>query len=135
MWFSAGWVRLCCGDPRAALAAFDRSLGLTLTHPFAYIAQTGRANALLQAGEPAEAVAAARAAVSDNPTFHPGWRALAAALALSGDAERAAAAATRLRQLAPHESVAFARRWLPYRVPDQLDRLAEALAAAGLPEG
>jgi adenylate cyclase len=134
VWFSTGWVDLCRGDPSGALASFERSLAFTVTHPFAYIAQTGRANAFLQAGEPEEAVAAARAAVNDNPTFHPSWRVLAAALSAAGDRERAAAAVQRLRELAPHESLAHVRRWLPYRMPEHLDRLCDALAAAGMPE-
>jgi DNA-binding SARP family transcriptional activator/Tfp pilus assembly protein PilF len=134
VWFSNGWVYLCCGDPGRALASFDRSLAYTITHPFAYIAETGRANAFLQSGDPGEAVAAARAAIADNPTFHPAWRVLAASLAAGGERDKAAMAAERLRELAPHESIAFVRRWLPYRQPDQLERLSRALAEAGLPE-
>jgi DNA-binding SARP family transcriptional activator len=133
-WFSVGWVYLCTGDPAEALACFECSRGYNVTHPFAYIADTGRANALLQLGATAEAATVARAATNDNPTFHPSWRVLAAALALSGEDETAAAAALRLRELAPHESIAFVRKWLPYRLPDHLELLCTGLSKAGLPD-
>jgi DNA-binding SARP family transcriptional activator/TolB-like protein len=133
VWFSCGWVHVTAGETEAALAAFERSVAVTATHPFAYIAYTGLANTLFQLGRTADAVAAGRIATAENPTFHPGWRILAAALAEHGDAAEAAAAVERLRALAPHESQAFVRAWLPYRRPEQLERLVEALGRAGLP--
>lgn len=133
VWFSCGWVHVTAGETEAALAAFERSLAFTASHPFSYIAYSGLANTLLQLGRPADAVAAARTATAENPTFHPGWRILAAALADDGKLEEAAAAVDRLRALAPHESLAFVRDWLPYRRPEQLARLVDALDRAGLP--
>lgn len=133
-WFSRGWVQLCAGDAAEALACFDRSLALVPSHPFAYIAHTGRANALFQLGAHAEAASAARAAVAENPTFHPAWRILAATLAVTGDVAGAAEAVRRMCALAPHECVAFTRMWLPYRDPARLAALCDALTLAGLDE-
>jgi hypothetical protein len=61
-------------------------------------------------------------------------RASAAADALAGNLDEARTTMTRMRQLDPAMRLSSLRTYLPYRRPQDVDRLIEGLRLAGLPE-
>ena len=69
-----------------------------------------------------------------NPRFSACNRTLAASLALAGDLEGARAAAKRVLAVQPGFRVSVFTSWYPLRRPGDLDRFAEGLRLAGLPE-
>ena len=86
------------------------------------------------AGRHDQAIGWLRKAQRLNPRFVACHRTLAAALALSGDIEGARTAAQQLLSLDPRFRISEFTAWYPFRRPGDLERLAEGLRLAGLPE-
>ena len=86
------------------------------------------------AGRYDEAIVWLRRSRRANPRFIACLRTLASALALSGDEAEAELAAQQLLAIEPTFRVSAFIAWYPLRRPDDLDRLAKGLLAAGLPE-
>jgi tetratricopeptide (TPR) repeat protein len=86
------------------------------------------------AGRYDEAIVWLRRSRRANPRFIACLRTLAPALALSGDEAEAELVARQLLAIEPTFRVSAFISWYPLRRPDDLDRLAKGLRAAGLPE-
>jgi len=69
-----------------------------------------------------------------NPRFSACQRTLTAALALAGDVEAAKAAASEVLAISPNFRISVFASWYPLRRAGDLERLAEGLRLAGLPE-
>ncbi|MEJ7688091.1 MAG: adenylate/guanylate cyclase domain-containing protein [Variovorax sp.] len=85
------------------------------------------------AGRYDEAVAWTRKSSRANPRFIAAQRTLAASLALSGDTAGAHEVARDLLAIEPTFRVSTFIEWYPLRRPEDLQRLADGLRAAGLP--
>jgi TolB-like protein/Tfp pilus assembly protein PilF len=86
------------------------------------------------AGRYSEAASWLRKSRRANPRFRPCLRTLAATLAQSGQRAEARAVAQELLQIEPAFTVSSFIGWYPMQRPDDLDRLAVGLRAAGLPD-
>jgi adenylate cyclase len=69
-----------------------------------------------------------------NPRFSACNRTLAASLALAGDLDAARTTAQQVLALEPGFRVSVFASWYPLRRPGDLERFAEGLRLAGLPE-
>ena len=86
------------------------------------------------AGRYDQAIGWLRKAHRINPRFSACNRTLAASLALAGDLEAAKAAAKHVLAVQPGFRVSVFASWYPLRRPGDLERFAEGLRLAGLPE-
>lgn len=120
------------GHRSACLQTARRALDLCLLQPMHYFYEEIAAMVAVCAGRFDAAAAHAERSVAANPAYVPGCRTqvIAHALALNGDA--AATAARRLLQLEPGFTIRRFVRRSPAS-PEVTQRLAGALASAGLP--
>ncbi len=86
------------------------------------------------AGRYGECIAWTRKSHRANPRFIAALRTLAPALALSGDERGARETAKQLLVIEPHFRVGKFIDWYPLRRAEDLNKLAEGLRAAGLPD-
>ena len=130
----AGWGHLWIGDAREAMDCFERQRRVGRYSPFSVAVLGGMATASVQLGDDAAAIAHAEEglAVADAyPTLHS---ARAAALALSGREEDAAAAFARYRTLVPDRTIAAWRAVNDYGGSEGGARYFEGLRRAGMPK-
>ena len=88
-WRNSGFAFAFGGVPDKALAHFERAMRLHPRDPRAHDILHGMALALIQLERDTEAIAVARKAVQQSPTFAAAWRSLTAALALTGQVDEA----------------------------------------------
>jgi DNA-binding SARP family transcriptional activator len=130
--FNLGDALMWCGQPRDALQEAERALALDENDHGLF--HTIRGHALWMMREPAGARSAFDSAINRNPGYPWAHGGLAAVHAESGALDAARAAARTARRLNRRISLSFARRVLPFRLAEHRERMAEAWAAAGLPE-
>ena len=133
-WQLRGAVSLFLGDHDIALEHLRRALRLSPLDPEIYLAETNMALAHLLQGRYGEASTYASRALVRQPTWTVAMRASAAADALAGNLDEARTTVTRMRHLDPAMRLSSLRNDLPYRRPQDVDRLIEGLRLAGLPE-
>lgn len=133
-WLYGGWVSVWRGEPERALAYLERAIRLSPQDPQLFQMQTATAYAHFGAGQYAQAVPWAEKALVEHPAHLPAMRVLAASCAFSGRLEQAAKAIARLRALDPALRVSGLKDIIPQRSPSDLEKLAEGLRMAGLPE-
>jgi tetratricopeptide (TPR) repeat protein len=112
---------------------FERSLRLSPHDPKAHDSLSGMAIALIQLDRAAEAIPMARRAVQHNPNYATAWRALTAALALTGRIDEAHAALLQVLELDPTCSLDTIQLRFGYSAHAQA-RYFEGLRRAGMPE-
>ena len=107
-WYNLGWLLRRAGDPKAAIAAYDRALALNISGPEEVFLNKGVifADDLL---DPARAQEAYRAALAINPRYGNARFNLANTLEDLGDREGAASEYRMLLQQAPGEPEPLAR--------------------------
>lgn len=132
--FSSGWTKNFLGDPEGAIAQLTHAIQLSPLDPYGFRAQGGIAYAHFLAGRYEDAIIWAEAALRQRPTYLASICELAAANALAGRIPDAQKVMARLRQLDPAKRVSTVKDWIPFRRPDDLERLEEGLRLAGLPE-
>src|SRR5262249_32037113 len=135
-WAHSGWINIWLGYPDVALEHLGRA---TRLDPSQSTVNTGRwsamANALFFLGRYDEALAAAVQMVRENPGQHPGLRIGAASAALAGRSDVAHRLAADLRTLDPAFAVSRLKNYCgPYQKAEFLEKYAEGLRKAGLPE-
>ena len=81
-----------------------------------------------------KALAASSPRLQEKPGYHPALLIAAASNALAGRLEEARNAIARLRQLNPTPHISNLKNQVPLRRPEDLDRYAEGLRKAGLPD-
>jgi tetratricopeptide (TPR) repeat protein len=126
---------LLAGDAEASVAHFRRAIRLSPHDASASHAHAGLGFALLMAGQPAEALACAGAALRVLPAHPIGHRVGIAALHALGRRDEAVAAGHRYRA-ALADKAGVDEATIRKRIPDPgfADRSARALREAGLPD-
>ncbi|WP_238312880.1 tetratricopeptide repeat protein [Methylobacterium crusticola] len=128
----SGWVRCYVGEPARAAELFRAAKRQSPLDRETFLFDSGLALALCMQGAHEEAVAWARRAVRDKPSWTSSYRILAASLAGLGRRDEAAAAARALLALEPSYRVGWALRL--YRPSPGRDLFVQGMRAAGLPE-
>jgi TolB-like protein/class 3 adenylate cyclase/Tfp pilus assembly protein PilF len=117
-WMWSGWVRVCIGEPEAAVDRVGRALRLSPSDPHSGIMFSAMAFAHFLAGRFKEAVSWAEMAVLEKPTYLLAVGIAAACYALAGRAGDANKAITRARQLDPTLRLSTIHNLFPLRRPE-----------------
>jgi TolB-like protein/Tfp pilus assembly protein PilF len=133
-WLFSGWMKIWLGAPDAALEDIQRATRLNPHNPQLFRMQAANSYAHFCAGRYLEAVSWAEKALLVRPSYATACRVLAASCALAGREEQARKAMARLRELDPALRLSNLDGSMHFRRPEDLNRLAEALRKAGLPE-
>ncbi|MCI0430076.1 MAG: CadC-family transcriptional regulator [Rhodospirillales bacterium] len=133
-WLVGGWLKIWLGEPEVALQYVARAIRLSPHDPQIFNMQAAAASAHFFAGRYSEASSWAEMAVRDNPYHMMSSSTAAASHALAGRLAEAQRALARLREIDPALRVSNLHDFAPVRRPEDLDRLAEGLRKAGLPE-
>jgi adenylate cyclase len=131
-WVRRAWASAYAGDADTALRQFRTTLHLMPFEPIRHLAFIGIGLAHFVAGRYGHAARWAQDGVDAHPESFWGARVVAAAAAHAGAMEDARRVVGQLRRKDPGLTVGVARRAWPFP-PRVMDRLAEGLAAAGLP--
>jgi tetratricopeptide (TPR) repeat protein len=132
-WFLSGWVRIFQGEPETAIERFERAMRLSPLDPILCSMQNGIGFVHFLAGRYDEASLWAEKSFQEQPNYLPATCVTAASHALAGRPEQAELAMARLRQIDPTLRVSNLGSWYPLRRPEDLARLQDGLAKAGLP--
>jgi len=133
-WHFSGWVRLYLGQLETAIDHLAHAMRLSPFDPYLFAMQTGTATALFVAGHYGEALSWAEKAIRLQSNFVGTIRIFAASSALMGRMEEARQAIARVQSIAPALRVSNLGNVVPFRQPEHLERYAEGLRKAGLPE-
>jgi adenylate cyclase len=136
-WISSGWISVWEGNPGLAMKHLERAERLD---PGAIAITTisslsTMAHACFFLGRHEEALTLAERVVGYNPSAHPALRIGAASAAFAGHSDAAHRLAARLQALDPVFRVSRLREYLgPYQEPGFVEKYAEGLRRAGLPD-
>ena len=134
-WNCLGWVNVWQGNPAAAIEQLLRSHRLD-PNPFFNTTVTGLAHAHYFLDQFEEAFAHAEHVLRRNPVGHPGLRIGAASAAFAGRVDEAHQLAARLLEIDRAFAISRLSEYLgPYQRVDFVEKYAEGLRRAGLPEG
>jgi TolB-like protein len=133
-WFVSGWVRVLNGEPELAIEHFSRLARLSPFDPWIWGMHVGTAFAHFFAGRNHEAIAAAERGLSQRPNYLPAVAILASASALAGQTDQAQVAMIQLRGLDPALRICGLKDRMLLRQAADLQRLADGLRQAGMPE-
>lgn len=135
-WTRWGWVGIYRGQPDLALERFQKAMKLSPRDPFGFNTRMGMASALAFTGRIQQAATIAKDVASRHPDVTWAQRTLASLAAMSGDLEAARAAARKLLAAQPDFTI---KSYLAvptfHGMHRYLDRMAQGLRDAGLPEG
>lgn len=127
-----GWISLWLGHPELALEQLSRAQRLD---PVSTSFPIPMAHAYYFLERYEEALDQAQHFLKQHPDQHPALRIGAAAAAFAGRTDEARQLACRLLEVDPAFSVSRIGRYLgPYRRPEFVEKYAEGLRKAGLPE-
>jgi TolB-like protein len=133
-WLTSGWVRVCLGEPDAAVAHVVHAMRLSPIDPYIFGMQSGIAFAHLFARRYDEASSWAEKALRVQVNWIPALRIAAASYALGARLGEARDAMRRMRQLDPGLRVSNLQEVMPFRRVADLALFAEGLRKAGLPQ-
>jgi TolB-like protein len=134
VWYVSGWLQLFAGHPRTALEHLETASRLSPDHPLAFKMQAAVAYAQFLEGHEDEAGRSAARALHVRPDYHTALRAAAAAQASLGRTTEARSLLARVRAANPGLRSSGLPRLLPFQRPADLERWAEGLRLAGLPD-
>ncbi|MFG3591028.1 adenylate/guanylate cyclase domain-containing protein [Bradyrhizobium sp. RDI18] len=130
-----GWIHVFLGEVDAAIAQFQVALRLSpLNDPRINLAQTGLAYAHFFAGRNEDASTWAETAVQQQQDYLNALYILAACHAMAERIEEAREVCARAMQLKPSQSISRIKAKTPFRREQDIERLAQALRIAGMPE-
>jgi TolB-like protein/class 3 adenylate cyclase len=132
--FIAGAALVICDRAEEALQCFEEAIRVSPGDPGAFFFYSSAALAHLCCDRPAEALEYATRAASIYDGWDTTYRVMASALAHLERMDEAAAAVTRLLELAPGLTVSGLRERWPLRNKDKLEMILDGLRRAGLPE-
>lgn len=130
----SSFVRTWMGQPEVAIQQLQRAMLNSPVDVLMFTMHTGMALAHFVAGRDDEAYVWAEKALQRNPIAGPAIRIAAASAALLGRPMDATKYLSLLRQLDPGLRVSSLADRVPLRRPQDLERLANGLRRAGLPE-
>ena len=133
-WLFRGWMKIWLGAPEVALEDIRRAMRLNPCNPQLFQMQAAASYAHFCAGRYFEAISWAEKALLVRPSYVTACRVLAASCAMAGDDEKASRVMAHLRQLDPALRLSNLKDLMPYRRPEDLNRLSDGLRKAGLPE-
>jgi TolB-like protein/class 3 adenylate cyclase len=134
-WATSGWIDIWLGHPDIALEHLSRAQRLDPGQLGANPKWLAMANAFFFLGRYEEAVAVAEQMLRHSPDQHPGLRIGAASAALAGRNDVAHRLAAHLRTVDPAFAVSRLRDYTgPFQKAEFLEKYAEGLRLAGLPE-
>ena len=132
-WNRSGWLQSYLGNPDVSIEHFERALRLSPLDPMNFNVPIGIGCAHFAAGRYADAVHWIEKGLLDRPTATWVYRALVPALSLLGRHEDARACLRRLLEEYPDLTISKVVSALVFSQPT-LDRMAEGLRLAGMPE-
>jgi adenylate cyclase len=132
-WNRSGWVNAYLDRPEIAIEHFQRALRLSPFDPTNFNCFFGIRNAHFAAGRYEESLAWCKRGMAERPDLVWPLRSMAAALAHLGRVSEARDAVLQLRNVYPDITIAKIMAITPHR-GDYLERYAEGLRRAGLPE-
>lgn len=133
-WGIGGSTYCFLGRPDEALERLRNAWRLSPFDPLNFWFCTVAGIAEFVAGRYDQAIGWLRKAQRLNPRFSACNRTLTASLALAGDLGAAREASKRVLEIEPGFRVSVFASWYPLRRPGDLDRFADGLRLAGLPE-
>ena len=133
-WQRSGWLNLYLDRPEVAIEHFNRGIRISPLDPLNFNAFFGIGGAHFSAARYDEAVASAQKAILMRPSAVFIYRLLAPALAHLGRIDEARQAVKALLQAYPDATIARIVETNPNTVPHFVDRYADGLRKAGLPE-
>jgi TolB-like protein/class 3 adenylate cyclase len=135
-WSRSSWINLWSGNPAVAVEHVTRAMRLDPLHgDHSGIVLSAMAHALFFLGKYDEAVAWAERMVRQNPDTYVGTRIFAASAAFANMTDVAREMAKRLQSIDPEFRVSRLASYLgPYQKPEFLEKYAEGLRLAGMPE-
>ena len=132
--FYSAWSSLWCGDTSTAMDCFLKLERFGKAHPFSAAVKGGAATAAVQLGDDTLAIKMAKEGLDLSSTYATFYSVLAAAYALSGQSEEAAAALASYRKLLPDQTISSRIAVNDYGGSEGGKRYIEGLRKAGLPE-
>src|SRR5262249_11873751 len=133
-WLWSGWIRVWLGEPEIALQHIERAMRLSPQDPWLSNMEAIIASGHFFAGRDGEAASWAERAVRDNPRHLMAPTTAAASYALAGRITEAEKAVVRILEIDPTMRLSNLQDFIPLRRPEDLERFAEGLRRAGLPE-
>jgi len=132
--FIAGASLVICDRPEEGLKCFEAAIRVSPGDPGAFFFYASAALAHLCCGRYEEALEYATRSESIYDGWDTTYRVMASALAHLERMDEAAAAVTRLCELAPNLTVSGLRERWPLRNKDKLEMILDGLRRAGLPQ-
>ena len=120
------------GRSEGALGCFDRALALNPYYPDVYLQL--QAQAVYQLGRYSEAAALSKRRILRNPDTDASRVLLAASYGQMGLIEEAREAWREALRVNPAYSLEHRRKVLPYKNPEDFEKVIDGLGKAGLPE-
>jgi tetratricopeptide (TPR) repeat protein len=133
-WFFSGWVKIWLGEPEVAIEREARAMRLSPHDPLIFDMQAGAAIGHFFAGRYSEALSWAEMSIRERPGYVLSTSVASASAALVANHAAAEKAMARLRQSKPELRISNLKDLFPFRRPEDVDRWAEGLRKAGLPE-
>jgi TolB-like protein/Tfp pilus assembly protein PilF len=135
-WANSGWINLWSGNPAVAVKHLTRAMRHDpLQGDRIATMRAAMAHALFFLDKYDEAMAWAEKTLRENPNAHPSLRVLAASAAFANMTDVARKIGTRLLSADPAFRLSRLESYLgPYQKPEFLEKYAEGLRLAGLPE-
>jgi TolB-like protein len=130
----SGWNRMYVGDWEVAVSQITRAVQLSPMDPMLFFYSTALSAAYFAGAQYEDAVAWARRAINERPTYQLAYRLLAANLALLGRLGDANDAVRMLRSVAPGDTLTTIMARSALVNPGLRERYVDALRRAGLPE-
>jgi len=130
-WNCRGWVYRIVGLHEEAIRSFERTIRLNPVDPLIHRALVGIAAAYIELGRFDEAIAAAKKARRENPSYAPPYRSLASAFAHLGRDAEAREAAAHVLEIDPDFTITA---WIARGGQSNAKLFIEGLRKAGLPE-
>jgi tetratricopeptide (TPR) repeat protein len=129
-----GWAHIYLGNVDAAIEQFLAAIRLSPLDPRLFLSQTGMAYAHFFSGRYEEGLSWASSATQSQQNFPGPQRTLMANLAMAGRITEARQACYALLKIDPTFSIADIANRIPFRRPEDVEKLAQAYRIAGVPE-
>jgi TolB-like protein len=133
-WYVGGFMRIWRGEPDDAIERIAHGMRLSPLGPDTHRMEVGTAMAHLLAGRTEDALSWAEKASIHKSDHALPIIILAAIYARAGRRDEARLAMQQLRQLDPALRLSNLSKWLPFQRPQDLEKFADAVREAGLPE-
>jgi TolB-like protein/class 3 adenylate cyclase len=129
-----GWAQIYLGDVDAAIEQFLAAIRLSPLDPRLFLSQTGMAYAHFFAGRYEEGLSWATSAIQRQQNFPGAQRTLMANLAMAGRIAEARRVCDALLKTDPTFCIADIVNRIPFRRPEDVEKLGQVYRIAGVPE-